>query len=1363
MTEQKWLSKYLENINGGFGCGKVCIFPLYGEIFARALTRSKSAELNHRLEPSSSTLDAEASNVVKVEGGVSRLRSLFEHQNSSPSPIRVNAPAGIIDVKASIISKTSNWTMKGRCQEESDYETPEKILQRLSEERKPVGVDNPATTRWPAVSPVSTARSRLQAVITEMGPLGTRRRLLPAGEYQEKWKAAALNMEETRGLSLSDVEGTQEREMGRGFRGPRNEHKGHLFSALSDVEEARRELSQFWSKMERPRLPLAELIAQRESTPTQKDSSQIAITTSSRSLQNPIDKTLAGETLATFLQKQITENAVTCQGGRDAATADSNGPVIFSTTDQILPKGVSEMAKDAMQKTPCYAGQPTRSRLTQRTHVHRYADPINGIQDKRFAVLLQDDVINRKYYGPINDLNALVNSSTVHEVRSADATPPDQSKNSHSTDAPPAVKMYLKEEISNSDKSSDDISLQLPHPDESGTWCPVSKERIPNLDDEISQADHSISTLHRRQEEEEDVTNPIHLSLIAAPQVQIPVNCGAAAYRQDREKTPPSSCGDPPSDSGIWGGTPAGGGATVTAASNRSSQDSTIFSYPWDLPPPLVAQVASDEATSEANSPTSSYVNQSIDRARWATLHHHVTGSRDAVLAAVETTITSPVLPVTTTTITTTATDAAEAATTTALGSKSSLSLSLDERSMHDGLLMSFGMEESVVSRTPTATAVGGSSEIQGPLYTSASSELESPRSGSVASYDKEECIGILMPAKALQRSIQTAEEEPCNLTACQTLRKVNIFSQIPVNQFDERRDSQYAVPKLMPKAGPHELIIHETTHIPDRPCEVSFVEHEPLKTLHEEMNAGIGKVILGKMKLWKMNMGNAQQQQQQRQVSNEYEASDVDLYEEIEVATPRGETSVGPGTKAALGGVISSPARRPDKIWLLPDIPFLSEDVGGLHEMEKADMVRSFPLPPTPEEQNVNRSGHHIRDFVHALANDGECAFSKQVLTFIDCTKQRGYCSPHLTMQGVRQFMSGLINYLQNNPLDGIDVALKAEREELRGLNYLSVGKELEKVIQELILRPLHHHLLQEIMEYLIREKTARSAAYFSEHVLKEYDRLCSPDEQELVKSHLLDLVVRLFNDTQRTFRPEKKITSLTKILKMIDEFVQQPQANAPHKQLLYAVVLALSHLLVTSTTTETLSPIDVQRQYIEGLLSRRYLQASIEGCRCLTDLSCTLRCTEPMLPSALIIADAVLALKNAAITREHSAFDSNQRRRGQSLQPELIRTTFSPISSKMVKSYTEKCPSPSRGSVTGRTATAVIDLLEDLETLVLVIAVDEEVSQFKLHDFPMRPSLTVRELCNLLAQRMNIFDPKEFGLFLHVEDDGEYVNLGT
>ncbi|BHF80437.1 E3 ubiquitin protein ligase rin2 [Sparganum proliferum] len=357
--------------------------------------------------------------------------------------------------------------------------------------------------------------------------------------------------------------------------------------------------------------------------------------------------------------------------------------------------------------------------------------------------------------------------------------------------------------------------------------------------------------------------------------------------------------------------------------------------------------------------------------------------------------------------------------------------------------------------------------------------------------------------------------------------------------------------------------------------------------------------------------------------------------------------------------------------------------------------------------------------------------------------------------MQCVRQFMSGLINYLQNNPVNGIDVVLEAEQEELRGLTYVNVSRQLEKVIQELILRPLHHHLIQEIMEALIKSNKARSAAHFRERVFKEYDRLCSSDNQALVKAYLLDPLIRIFDDIQHTFRPDKKIEGLIKILKTIDEFVQQPQATASSKQTMYAVVLALSSLLVTSTATDVLSPIDVQRLYIEGLMARQYLQASFDGCGCLTDLSCALRYTETMLPSTLCTAEAVLALKNSAIAREHSTFDNTERRRGQSLQPELIRPTWSPPSSKMMKSFTEKYSSQFLGSVKSMTGTANEDLSEDLETLVLVLAVDEEVSKFKLLDFPVRHSLTVRELCNLLARRMNIFDPKEFGLFIHLEND--------
>ncbi|VDN09202.1 unnamed protein product [Dibothriocephalus latus] len=122
-------------------------------------------------------------------------------------------------------------------------------------------------------------------------------------------------------------------------------------------------------------------------------------------------------------------------------------------------------------------------------------------------------------------------------------------------------------------------------------------------------------------------------------------------------------------------------------------------------------------------------------------------------------------------------------------------------------------------------------------------------------------------------------------------------------------------------------------------------------------------------MKLWKSNRGNGQQQQQEdenrkHQVTNENEASDLDFYERIDVATTsRVESSTKPNAVVDKG----LGSRRLDNVWLLPDIPFPSEEISGLHGVETAERVRSFPLPPTPKVREVNAPGHHIRDFVYA------------------------------------------------------------------------------------------------------------------------------------------------------------------------------------------------------------------------------------------------------------------------------------------------------------------------------------------------------------------------------------------------------------
>ncbi|KAL7053258.1 hypothetical protein AAHC03_025543 [Spirometra sp. Aus1] len=843
--------------------------------------------------------------------------------------------------------------MSGGGQEECDYETPEKILHRLTGERKQVGVDGSATTQRPTVLPISSksiAGTQLQAFSGEVEILERRRKLVTADKNQEQAITAAFNREDNINMALSDVEGAQKRAMGCDFQGARSEHDGRLLSALSDVEEAGRDLTKFWFDRARPRLPLPELIAHQQSTQAHKTSSQTTRFTSSHPPRELRNENLVGETLATFLRKQITENAIVFQGDKNAVTSDTseNSSVEFQTTRPVQADCETQKANDAKQKTPCEPSQPYSS---LRRRAPRRTNPANNSHDNRFAVFLQDDVIYRKDYGSANDLNVRVRSPVVNEVCPVDAKGPEKSIISHSADSFPANnKRNSKGESSDSDESSTDVVVRRLRPEDSECWYPIPKAGSPSTRGELSQADlqdngYPNSPLQHEKEEGEKGLRSIRLSLIAAPKDQIPVVCRDAAYIQqlkNRAETPPGSCGSPPSDSGIWGRIPAGG-ATATAESSRSSQDSTVFSYPWDLPPPLAAQVASGETTPNPNSPTISNSNQSNERARWVTLHRHVTGNGDIPLAAVATSVSrgTPVITTTTTTA-------------PALCSKSSLSLTSGEESLADGLVMSRGMEESPVSLTPIGTNVECSNEIQAPLYTSVSSESESSSNGSVSSVDRWERFCLFIPAK------RTAEEEPYGLTVGQTLQEAEVFSKGSADEIVKKRDSpayhQYAVLKPSPNVSPYEIIIHENATMPDRPYGADFVEHEPMKLPHEEMTAGVRGVLLEKMKLWQQNRGSSQKQQQDktRQDINTDVASGQDFFDEIELARP--------DTGALMDSIMNPQTRRLNHVWLLPDIPFPS----GLQGTEMTATTKSFSLAPTPKERGVNAPGHHIRDFVY-------------------------------------------------------------------------------------------------------------------------------------------------------------------------------------------------------------------------------------------------------------------------------------------------------------------------------------------------------------------------------------------------------------
>ncbi|KAF8565130.1 hypothetical protein P879_08425 [Paragonimus westermani] len=61
--------------------------------------------------------------------------------------------------------------------------------------------------------------------------------------------------------------------------------------------------------------------------------------------------------------------------------------------------------------------------------------------------------------------------------------------------------------------------------------------------------------------------------------------------------------------------------------------------------------------------------------------------------------------------------------------------------------------------------------------------------------------------------------------------------------------------------------------------------------------------------------------------------------------------------------------------------------------------------------------------------------------------------------------------------------------------------------------------------------------------------------------------------------------------------------------------------------------------------------------------------------------------------------------------------------------------------------------------QPMLRVMVMDEQANRLCGHLYPLRPNLTANELCNMLAFKMKIYDPKEFGLFAYI--DGKEIPL--
>ncbi|XP_018645929.1 hypothetical protein Smp_163510 [Schistosoma mansoni] len=81
---------------------------------------------------------------------------------------------------------------------------------------------------------------------------------------------------------------------------------------------------------------------------------------------------------------------------------------------------------------------------------------------------------------------------------------------------------------------------------------------------------------------------------------------------------------------------------------------------------------------------------------------------------------------------------------------------------------------------------------------------------------------------------------------------------------------------------------------------------------------------------------------------------------------------------------------------------------------------------------QKSKRVGRHIKKFFHRLMTNPKSQIAEQINLFLECTKASSDRGPYRTMQSIRQFISGMTNYLLKNPYLGLPKAVEREKKEV-------------------------------------------------------------------------------------------------------------------------------------------------------------------------------------------------------------------------------------------------------------------------------------------------------------------------------------------
>lgn len=293
-------------------------------------------------------------------------------------------------------------------------------------------------------------------------------------------------------------------------------------------------------------------------------------------------------------------------------------------------------------------------------------------------------------------------------------------------------------------------------------------------------------------------------------------------------------------------------------------------------------------------------------------------------------------------------------------------------------------------------------------------------------------------------------------------------------------------------------------------------------------------------------------------------------------------------------------------------DTPYTSNTKVACISRSKSFKDKLDPLLSAPRLQALrNRDqngpktvGSSIRTYALELAQDKSTTFAQNIDNFIACTCESKETNPQVVMRNMRQFMSGMKNYLVKHGEKGFYKEIERERSKLKSTEFLNLDAILEGVMHKLVVKPLKNHLQKLFLDHYTKTGAIRLLAdniqYASTRPIAE---LAIKPKISLPSDSVLNRISQYLHRLQSADSPLEKLEYLLAAIAVIFNSVKTGQLSSGTAKTVQLGADDFLPLFVWVLVKTNFVAAEIEAEYMWGLLHPSLLSG--EGGYYLTTLS--------------------------------------------------------------------------------------------------------------------------------------------------------------